>query len=170
MKNFLTLLPIVIILLGCGGIVEPGSGQKSRTKLIAGFSSHSIPQEVSASMPALTRITVLENSRHPARGDCPRFDIYTIAASGWSHLGFSGTLELNFVNEALYRTSFYPDSIEAYLNRLETTGLKISAQTTVVNNSSATIRYATNWNKQKYVSWTDRKISEELKSWIRSCA
>ena len=88
---------------------------KERSKLINGIESYQSIEEAKKQFPVWEEI---EQSTLGPRDKRPRFDIYKVSIKNYSHLGISGELHVQFFNDRLMETWFYPSAFDKYLDLL----------------------------------------------------
>ena len=91
----------------------------SPVDLIDGFKSYQSIEETQRACAQLGHEwVVIEDSRSPKKGTRPRFDILVVEVDGYKHLEQDGVLRLEFFNGRLFKTCFYADDHETYLEAL----------------------------------------------------
>ena len=177
---------VAVCLIACGDVPEPAAGRHSPLELISGFWSYQSIGETKNRLGPAVRWSVLDDTPVPARGSCPRFDTFRLAVPNWGHLGEPGELWLDFVNDALYSVSFFPDRPDQYLELLKRAGTELERlpRTSELGAfvaflaSPVTSRFAfsartwkaTAYTGRVYIGWEDPRIREEMHAWIASCS
>ncbi len=164
MRKFLIIV-VSLVFLGCSDPTEPGSDPKFRVELLKGFLSYQSPQEVMQLLPSSVKVAIVENQKYPGGGSCTKFDTYTIKIKSWLDRQVPGTLRMYFINDSLYQTTFHPNNISLYVERLNADGIQVSKKTPEVVETGVEVRLTLN-----HVSWTHKQISNEIGAWIMQCS
>jgi hypothetical protein len=148
---------------------------KDRTKLINGIESYqNITELISYFKNDTTNWTFIEDSNSDKNNSKPPFNIYIIEINNYSHLGYTGTLKLEFFNNRLMSTWYYPKEKEfdKYVETLEKNEkINIEYDTfsnhTIVNILPYThIWLMTDDKGKKYIGWEDIRLGKENNLWI----
>jgi len=98
----------------------------------------------------------------------PPYNISTITINNYSHLGFSGELNICFFNNRLISTTFYPKNSDKYIAALsKSEGIMFSIDQETKLPLYTSIRYAIDHNGRKYIRWSDIRLDKEIDLWIR---
>ena len=182
MKKVLTAIIFISFLSGCK--VEKDSFTKieaETSQLINGLKSYSSISEIKNIHFANNKITTLFNSKLPDGDIRPPYDIIILAVSNYSHLNVNGELELYFFNNRLMSTTFYPDSLAAYIAGLKKLNIdfnkdyskdELPENTLKINIAPYTeVSHSKNYQKNKYyVCWKDVRLGQEEIKWITKYA
>lgn len=115
---------------------------------------------------------VVEDSHLGPADRRPRFDVYTVSQKGFTHLGQVGELVLQFFNDRLMETRFFPDNVDAYLAALANAAVDLRQQSEAEATVPPYTRLSTaiDYKKRRYVAWEDVRLAEEMKLWIKRYA
>jgi len=178
MKHFETLPYLVLacalafcLIDGCRDAYESVSFVKVesvRTKLIAGIESY---QDIDEFKDLLKRGSfqweLNENSRPSPKGR-PPFHISMVTIKDFTHNNVLGELVVNFFNNRLISTTFYPSRVEKYIKALENAeGVKFDNNKEVKLRPYTRVRFATDHKGRKYVDWSDIRLDKEMELWIK---
>jgi hypothetical protein len=168
MKKFIFILLFIAFQLGCGDNVTYTDVVDKPTLLIADIKSYqSIEYTKNQLVHGGYEWIVKEDSKSPQYDSRPPFDILTISIKKYNYLGFSGELVLNFFNNRLMSTWFYPDDISSFFKKL-----KIQLGTDMMSQSEITFgKYTKMWKDKDYqdriyIGWHDIRLIEENNRWI----
>jgi hypothetical protein len=140
-----------------------------RTKLINGVESYVSIDQAKSELPAWE---VLEQSSLKPKDRRPPFNIYKVSVKNYSHLGISGELHMEFFNNRLLSTWFYPEDFDKYMALLkEKEGLTFQES----QHGSREARMAPHtrvwtqkdYKERQYVGWEDTRLGDELNLWIK---
>jgi hypothetical protein len=104
-----------------------------------------------------TNWRVIESPSTQPPKNRPPLQILTMEADG-SDLDVVGTLRLEFLNDQLMATWFYPKDLARYRSALEKEAKR---------DELTSIKYGTDYQKRDYVLWEDVRLRKELDDWIR---
>ena len=138
------------------------------TELIDGFPSYSAIEDVEL-LSSSKEIAEVNESSLAENDKRPRFNIYG-ADIPYQHLGISGTLSLNFYNNRLQSTIFYPDKADDYLKKIGESGLTFADTDAVSTSSNTIVRKGIDYKGRFYVAWSDRALEKEHDCWIMKYA
>jgi len=142
--------------------------ETERTKLINGIESYQSIDEFKDFLNRGSLQWEVGNVSQPSPKGRPPFNMYTITIKNYSHLGFTGELNVGFFNNRLMGTIFYPSDVEKYIEALgKLAGLKFDNNQEAKLPPHTRIRYATDYKGQKYVNWSDIRLDKELEIWIK---
>ena len=137
----------------------------TRAPLLANFESYLSPAEARARLPPNLVTVVSEESSLKAGDPRPRFDFLVLSVHGYTHLGFRGELVLHFFNDRLMSTWFYPDSYQAYVDALRSSGVNITGDSRSLGRHTEAWT-SKDYRRRFYVAWHDRRLSKENERWI----
>lgn len=143
----------------------------TRTALIDGLVSYQSAKDVRRQLAPLSW-EVVEDSHLGPTDQRPRFDVYTVSLKKFTHLGQVGELVLQFFNDRLMETRFFPDNVDAYLAALANAGVDLRQQSEAEVTVPPHTRLSTaiDYRKRRYVGWEDIRLAEEMKRWIKRYA
>ena len=139
--------------------------QNPPAPLLGSFESYASPSQVRKLLPNQLAITVVEDSKLPAGDPRPRFDVLDLRIEDYEHLGHRGELLVQFLNERLLGTWFYPDSYDSYIAALRHSGLAPVSETTRVGRYTDLWTYR-DFEGRPYVAWEDSRLADEQRRWI----
>lgn len=153
----------VLMLTGCD------SRKAAQVELLPGLRSHMSSEQVRTSaLKDADRWSVLEDTRTASNDKRPPFHILKVAVGHYSDLGEPGVLHLQFFNDRLLSVTFYPRDERKYLAELrEKRGVVVEKSQKVTTDRVVSVRYASDYRGQPYVSYSDQMLEEELTSWIK---
>lgn len=172
---------VLLVLAGIGVALLTSAGRQaigwerasarptSPSPLIEGFESHRSSDAVETMLRArgLTW-TVSENSALDPGDPRPPFSVRTLRIAGYSYLGHSGELRLQFFNDRLMRTSFFADDPTPFLRALEASlGCELGSDGELRLPPRTRIHPATDATNRPYVSWEDIQLEAEESAWIQ---
>ncbi len=163
MKKAIILLTTTT-LLGCARTPSFTERSSESSPLAVGFSSYAAIDEV-RSLLGDSPVTVVEDSRLPPGDQRPPFNILVLSIS-FEHLDQSGKLRLEFFNDRLMSTSFYPDDLETYLEVLNDSGVILDRGGRCKIAPYTEIWKSTDFNNRGYVNWEDERLQKEFDDWI----
>jgi hypothetical protein len=153
--------------VACSRLQEPGIPSGDSTPLFVGFKSYSTLDEIAPQLPARSSWEIISDSKIPARKDCPRFDEFMFAVPA-THLGRTGRLRVEFINDRLRSTAFVPDDFPSYIEALRRSGLVFGPD------GRATVPPHTEvWHfdrEPRFVGWADRRFDEQARVWVSACS
>ncbi len=94
--------------------------------------------------------------------------MHAITIKNYSHLGFSGELNIGFFNNRLMGTLFYSVDVEKYIASFnKTTDIKLNDNQEASLPPHTRIRVATDYQgHKKYIDWSDNRLDKEVNLWI----
>ena len=120
--------------------------------------------------------TVIEDSHLPPGDKRPRSDVLIVEVRAFTHCGVTGVLGLQFYNDRLTATLFYPEDLPAYLHGLAAKGIHfepphsqadVRAQAREVRLAPRTrIWLYRDYKDRDYIGWEDVKLIGEQNRWI----
>jgi hypothetical protein len=109
-----------------------------------------------------------ESKDQPSPKGRPPFNMHTITIKHYSHLGFSGELNISFFNNRLISTTFYPADVEKYIEAVvKAEGLKFDNNQEAKLPPHTRVRFAVDHKGRKYVDWSDIRLDKEVELWIK---
>ncbi len=114
---------------------------------------------------------LLEESSLKAEDRRPPFNIYKIAVPNYSHLGVSGELQVQFFNNRLVSTWFYPETFDQYIKVFKGKGEITFPEGREGPKEATAATYTHIWTHKdykghEYVAWEDVRLARELSLWI----
>lgn len=109
---------------------------------------------------------VLDDNNTVKEGESrPPFRVYILAVENFQSFGFNGVLVLQFFNNRLLSTSFYPESPDRYKEEIQSRFSLGAAKETRLDDKTV-LKADFNYEDRFYVRWEDVRLSEELTKWI----
>ena len=137
--------------------------------LVNGIESLSSPKDLQ-SRPDMARLHWSEIEGSRSSPSDARFSEYVAVVDGYSVDGFPGALRLDFVNEHLISTWFYPDDFNGFVAHLQHEGIRIDSKNRSedwhVPGTATVIRIGLDHQTKNYVSWEDEQVSSLVDRWI----
>lgn len=142
---------------------------KDRTTLIGGIESYWSIEDLEKHLRKASLSWELKRGSRPGPGDKrPPFIVDTVTIKNYSHLGFSGELVVEFFNNRLVGTKFWPQEIDKYIKHLASTEkLDIVGNQEVMLSKYTRIWIAVDYLGEKYVGWEDVRLNKEMETWIK---
>lgn len=140
-----------------------------RAKLINGLESYLSIDETKRRLPSWE---VIEQSGLKPQDTRPPFNIYKVAVKNYSHLGISGELHVQFFNNRLLSTWFYPDAFDKYIQLLKDKEGVTFQESRDGSKEAAIPPYTRVWlyrdfKDRQYVGWEDTRLAREFNLWIK---
>jgi hypothetical protein len=153
--------------VACSRLQEPGTPPGDSSPLFVGFKSYSTLDDIKSQLPDRSSWEIISDSKRPPRKDCPRFDEFMFAVPA-THLGRSGRLRVEFINDRLRSTAFVPDDFPSYVEALRRSGLVFRADGRVTVPPHTEV-----WQfdrEPRFVGWADRRFDEQVRAWVYTCS
>lgn len=136
--------------------------------LLGGFESM---KSFSSIEPQLTsqglQWTTIEDSRLPIDDGRPKFENKTIEVEGFRHANSVGTLRLEFFNDRLMATVFFPADMSSYEVAVEKElRIQIGDGPTILERATLIIK-GEDARGRKFIKWSDTRLTEEQAKWIK---
>jgi hypothetical protein len=163
MRQTAVLLMLSALLFGCAA-EDFTEIQSRRSPLIADLWSYSRQSEIKEVLD-LPSWNVLNEARLGPDDQRPPYTLVSVSVS-YSHLGYAGTLELDFYNDRLMTAMFCPDNFEGYLQNLAAEGLTGDRDRDVAIPPATLIRWAKNSMHGSCVQWTDKRLQDQESRWV----
>ena len=77
---------------------------------------------------------------------------------------------MQFFNDRLMETRFFPNGVDAYLATLANAGVDLTKQSEVTVPPHTRLWTEMDYKKRRYVGWEDVRLAEEMKLWIKRYA
>lgn len=177
MKSFNSYLIFVLVqlllclILGCQDNYASVSFVKvetERTKLINGIESYQSIDELKSYLNRSSLKWEESKGQSSPKGR-PPFDMYTITIKNYSHLGFTGELNIGFFNNRLMGTSFYPLDAVKYIAAVEKMeGIQFNSNKEAILPPHTRVKVAVEYKNHTYVDWSDSRLDKEMELWIKS--
>lgn len=98
----------------------------------------------------------------------PPFNITTVKIMGFSHLGYTGELLVEFFNDRLVGVRFFTSSVDAYKRQLLfQERLDLLAQPEILSSKNTRVWSATDYAGRAYIGWEDIRLAKEMEIWIK---
>ena len=153
-----------MLLPGCGADkVSESISQPS--PLLPGFQSYRSRAEVLPALSKTLNAEVLEDSSLPDADPRPPFSIYTISYQGFAYCGQTGELHLQFFNDRLLQTWFFPQDAASCLAVLDSLGLRIPSDDGLATGNTI-LRSGIDYRGAHYIAWEDQRLVLEQRRWI----
>jgi len=153
-----------LLLPGCGAEkVNESISQPS--PLLPGFQSYHSRAEVLPALSKTLNAEVLEDSSLPDADPRPLFSIYTISYQGFAYCGQTGELHLQFFNDRLLQTWFFPQDAASCLAVLASLGQQIPNGDGLATGNTI-LRSGVDYRGTHYIAWEDRRLALERRRWI----
>lgn len=151
------------LVVACSEVPKTGP-----TPLIGPLQSHMQAEVAREKLGAATsEWIVIEQSSLPEGDQRPRFDIERFRVTRFEHLGVAGELVLEFFNDRLMSTSFFPNEWEAYVERLEEhIGQSLEEGQDLEIGSHTRLFLGPTFHDRRYVGWVDAGLASEKNTWI----
>jgi hypothetical protein len=167
---------VMVEFQSCNSSISFVDVAKVRTKLINEIESYQHPDEFKKTLDP--KIYTWKISGKIWDGHVgkwrPPYVFYNIEIMDYSYLGFQGKLKVDFFNNRLMETTFYPSYFDKFVEKLKKKeGLKLDKN---IDNKEfykmlPYTRILINKNKdQMYIRWTDIRLKEERDLWIHKHA
>lgn len=161
--------------IGCRG--ESDWGEMSvpavRTPLIDGFVSRQSTAEVGAKLrQAAATVTVLEDGRTTERQSRFRapLSLRVLNVIGFSYLGVQGDLRLEFVDDELAATWFFPDDPVRFDGEVRKQGPSAASGKPTRLHTATDLRVDVDYRGRKYWAWEDVNLRHKVDRWIKKNA
>lgn len=110
----------------------------------------------------------VEGSR--SAGEGTHFNEYVALISAYRIDTYQGTLRLDFVNNRLMSTWFYPDDYRGFVDYLRVHGVVFTnsenEERYEVPQTATVIRLDTDHEGHRYIAWEDERILSAVNRWI----
>jgi hypothetical protein len=172
---FSCILAAAIIGVGCRG--ESDSREVSvpavRTPLIDGFVSRQSTAEVEAKLrQAAATVTVLEDGRTTEQRSKFRtpLSLRVLNVAGFSYLGVQGDLRLEFVDDELAATWFFPDDPVRFDGEIGKQRPSAASGPPTRLHAATDLRVDVDYRGRKYWAWEDVNLRQKVDRWIKKNA
>lgn len=161
---------IILILLPLVFVSELVYSQtvNNPVNLIDGFKSYQSIEEIRQYCSSLGhKWMIIEDSNLPKGDKRPKFDIFVVEVKEFKYLDWIGVLRLEFFNNRLFGTSFYPEDYKAFIENLLQ-----NEKIDLINNDKKIIDNLMIWKHKDYrgkvyIGWKDIRIEQEELEWIK---
>jgi len=89
-----------------------------------------------------------------------------VRVEGFVSRGQHGTLQLEFYNDQLMATTFYPVHLSTYLEMLGANGIKLTDRERSTRSAGASIELLNDYQGRWYVRWSDPDLMKAMRDWI----
>jgi len=161
---------LLLMIAGCRDDYSDISFSKvesERTKLIGGIESYQRIDEFENLLGNKSSWEVSKESPPSPKGR-PPFNMTTIVTKQYTHLGYTGSLEVSFFNNRLISTTFYPSDADKYVEALvKVEGLRFNDSHEASLPPYTRVKFETDYKGRKYVDWADVRLDTEVGVWIK---
>jgi hypothetical protein len=143
------------------------------TPLIDGFMSRQRAFKVEKSLRDIgISVTILEDgATHGHRSRMrPSLSVRVVSATGFSYLGVRGDLRMEFVDDELAATWFYPDNADRFESEIGKRYPAITSGGAILLQPATELRAGVDYRALKYWVWEDIALRHKIDSWIRTYA
>jgi hypothetical protein len=143
------------------------------TPLMDGFTSRQKASDVEGALIRLgLGITVLEDGANSASRSKwrPPLAIRIVNVSSFSYLGLPGQLRLEFVDDELAATWFYPRDPALFDAEMRKRGLALESVRPIRLHTATELRMAVDYLGAKYWAWEDAHLRQKVEKWIKKNA
>lgn len=158
----LIIFSLIVLFVGCIG------HKNERIELITGIRSCLTSEEIRkfTNLKNYNWITI-ENEKLKQGDPRPDFEILKIKIQDYNDLGIDGDLVLEFFNNKLMSTCFYPADVNEYLINLEyVRGIIITKEGQKIYLQKCQIYYGKDFNNLIYIEWADKRLLKEYNNWL----
>jgi hypothetical protein len=141
--------------------------ESERTRLINGIECYQSIDEFKSFLSRSSLQWEESKDTQPSPKSRPPFNMFTITIKNYSHLGFSGELNIGFFNNRLINTTFYPTVVEKYIEALGKEGIKLDNKEEAKLLPYTRVRVATDYKGRRYIKWSDIRLDKEVELWIK---
>lgn len=167
----IVICPLIGLVVSCdnGSMESFVSVRSDRAKLLAPFESYASISDVEEILKSRGLVwQVIEKESTIAKGERrPPFNVYIIRVGNFTHLGFEGKLRLEFFNNRLMATWFYPTNLSAYRKVIEEHYPELRAKQASMVGKNTGIEFGTDHEKHDYIAWEDVRLRDEFSLWIK---
>ena len=156
MKTPVLIAMAAMLVVSCGRDAKTASAIPP-TELAASLNS-TLPSEVVKAQlqtAGWSRWTIIESP--PDNDRRPALQVLSVETQGTDR-GVAGTMRLDFLDDRLMATWFYPTELAKYRD----------AVAKAEKGSNTSITQGTDYKGRSYVVWEDVRLRKELDNWIRS--
>ena len=141
-----------------------------RTPLIDGFVSRQSAAEVEAKLQqSNAKFAVVEDSKDNEKGSVLRvpLSIRVLVVTGFTYLGMPGDLRLEFVNDELATTWFFPADTERFQAELGKRWPDATSGRPMRLHAASELRTSLDYQGKRYWAWEDLNLRQEVERWIK---
>jgi hypothetical protein len=167
------LLAAGLALIACGGEgnFEDHTSSAVQTPLIDGFVSRQSEAEVVGKLRRTNaKLSVIEDSNSEGSASRPQLSIRVLSVADFTYLGEQGDLRLQFVNDSLGATWFFPDDPAGFQTEVAKRWPAIADGRSLHLPVATELRTAMDFRGKKYWAWEDVNIRRQLRRWIKENA
>ena len=138
-------------------------------KLIAPFESYENISVVQRRLKTngLSWSLIEDNSTVSKGSKRPPFHIYVIRVNAFKDSGHEGDLRLEFFNDRLMATWFYPEGFTSYRAVVEARYPEILGKQSITVGQYTRIAFARDYEARDYIAWEDIRLREQVDLWIK---
>ena len=137
-----------------------------RSRLMDGFESYQSVEQMEKYLKARS-LKYSKKFLDPSGGSRPPFRMDTITVYDFRHLGIKGELLLQFFNNRLMETLFFPSDTSNYIMQLEADGIRLPHNREVKFDKYTLICASRNSDGREYVTWQDKRLTNEIDIWVK---
>ncbi len=156
--------------LGDCYLPQDASSVVIRTPLIDGFVSRQNAADVEAKLrQENAKISVIEDSKsneQPSRFRSP-LSIRVLRVAGFTYLGIQGELLLEFVDDELYATWFFPTDVARFEVEIGKQLLTVALNQPVRLHAATELWTDVDYRGRKYWAWDDVNFRKKTECWIK---
>jgi hypothetical protein len=145
------------------------SVRSDRVKLMDPFESYASITDVEGVLQRLGHSWhAIESDSTVVKGtNRPQFQVYVVQVDDFAHQEFTGMLRLEFFNNRLMATWFYPANLPAYRKMIEKRYSQAATKGGGIVRKNTSIEFGVDHEKRGYIVWEDIRLRDELNLWIR---
>lgn len=177
MKRRLVIIGFIAAIAAIGCRSERDSGDirshAGPTPLIDGFNSRQRSSEVEK-MIRNTGMTVAVLEKGATDGQQsklrPPLSIRVLSVTEFSYLGMRGDLRLEFIDDELAATWFYPKDADRFDAEMKKRGSAVEPGSPIRLHAATELRVDVDYRGQKYWAWEDINLRQKVERWIKKYA
>jgi hypothetical protein len=169
----LALCPLVGAIASCDKEEESFVSVRSdRVKLMDPFESYASITDVEDILRRLGYTWhAKEGDSTVVKGESrPQFQVYVVQVDDFAHLEIKGMLRLEFFNNRLMATWFYPANLSVSREMIEKRYPEVRAKGGGIIRKNTSIEFGVDHDKRGYIVWEDIRLRDELNLWIERYA
>lgn len=162
---------IALVVAGCRQRESSELGEA--TPLINGLMSHQSASEVEEVLRRAGIPTVVLE-KEESEQERPRLrsalSVRVLSAAEYQHLGVRGDLRLEFVDDQLAATWFFPHDVQRFDAEMKKRGLTVQPGVPVRMHGATELRAAMDFRGRHYWAWEDINLRARVENWIKKNA
>lgn len=156
-------LLVALCTIACTRDSESYTDRQHPVALMGQFPSYCSEEELTRRFTgAPLRTVVRENLARSAT--VPAFTLVELTAAPYTHLGFSGGLMFEFLNDRLASVSFFTQDLDGYVAALKRNGVDVRSALTAGVNPVIVAR--ADQQGRRYVRWQDARLEQQKARWV----